>query len=252
MVKLHDLTTYLDNSFDIKNCPDASNNGLQVEGCTDVEKAVFGVDGCKKLFQTAAEWNADFVFVHHGLSWKSGMKYFTGLNAGRLATLFHNNISLYAAHLPLDKHPELGHNARIAQQLELVDLKPCFEIEGINIGFHGVLSQPLDMQQLIDKVEYTLSAKSFALKEGTNRVEKIGIISGGAPEAIEEAVRLNLDCLVTGEMDHTHFHWPAELGINVIAAGHYKTEVPGIKAVMQLLDEKFDIECRFADLPTGM
>ena len=252
MVKLQDITTYLDDIFDIKNCPDPSNNGLQVEGSTDVNKAVFGVDGCRKLFQAAADWNAKFVFVHHGVSWKSGMTYFTGLNAGRLATLFCSNISLYAAHLPLDKHPEIGHNVLIAQQLELVDLKPCFEIEGINIGYQGSLQETMELQELIEKVDSLLFTESLAIKEGSNRVKKIGVISGGAPEAMEETVQLGLDCLVTGEMDHTHFHWAEELGINVIAAGHYKTEVPGIKAVMKLLNEKFDIECRFVDLPTGM
>ena len=40
--------------------------------------------------------------------------------------------------------------------------------------------------------------------------------------------------------------------VAVIAAGHYKTEVPGVIAVLDLLKKQFDVTCEFVDFPTGL
>ena len=94
---------------------DISNNGLQVEGKGEVKKIIFAVDASLELFEIAKERKADFIFVHHGISWGSEPRRITGSVAKRLKVLLENNISLYAAHLPLDAHEELGNNANLAK-----------------------------------------------------------------------------------------------------------------------------------------
>ena len=107
-MKLAELTDFLDSMLMLdKFSRDASNNGLQVEGSAEVTSAVFGVDACQELFDAAAAKGADFIFVHHGMSWGSEPRRFSGIVARRLSTLFQNKISLYAAHLPLDAHPQI-------------------------------------------------------------------------------------------------------------------------------------------------
>lgn len=250
-MRLIKLSQFLDNYFKIAECPDPSNNGLQVEGGPEVGKAVFGVDSCQALFDAAAAEKADFIFVHHGISWKGGIKYITGIEAVRLRTLLTNNISLYAAHLPLDKHSESGHNILLARSLELSDITPFFEYDGVCIGFKGRLPSPVPLQQAADRVGNIIGGGQAVFSEGAEKVESIGIVSGGAPEAIEETARLGIDCLLTGEVEHSHFHWPREYRVNVIAAGHYRTEVPGVKAVKDLLKTEFGLEGVFIDLPTN-
>jgi putative NIF3 family GTP cyclohydrolase 1 type 2 len=116
-MKLNKLTNYLDARLALDSSPlDPSNNGLQVQGRDEVKKAVFGVDACAALFQIAVDKKADFIFVHHGLSWKDSLKKLTGLNASRIRPLFQNDISLYAVHLPLDAHPKIGHNAKLTRE----------------------------------------------------------------------------------------------------------------------------------------
>ena len=140
MPTIHEVTAYLDEILNLKAfASDASNHGLQFEGSPNVTKAVFGVDACAGLFLDAADADADFVFVHHGLSWGGSLKRITGVDAERIAMLGSNSISLYAAHLPLDANPEFGHNILLARTLGLDKLEPFGTYDGYKIGFSGTL-----------------------------------------------------------------------------------------------------------------
>ena len=254
MTELQTLVTYLDNFLEINKVPeDYSNNGLQVQGITNVNKVLFAVDACSKVFDAAVEKNAQFIFVHHGISWKNGFRYLTGNTAKHLSTLFKNDISLYAAHLPLDAHSLVGHNALIANMVELQNIFTFANYCGIKIGYAGTV--PSDMttaQQIISKLESSLNTncKLYGIEKN---ISKIGIISGGSgSEGILAAAKLNIDCLITGEVGHASWHLIHELGIQVIACGHYKSETPGVKAMMANLQNNFQIDCEFVDFPTGL
>ena len=86
-----------------------------------------------------------------------------------------------------------------------------------------------------------------------NREKKIAVVSGSCNDAVLfQAAAAGAEMVVTGEFKHQLYHTARELGINVIAAGHYATETVGVKAVMELLASKFGIEVEFADCPTGL
>ena len=76
--------------------------------------------------------------------------------------------------------------------------------------------------------------------------------SGGAAAEIRQASRLGIDTYLTGEPSHAH-HWDAAAcEINVIYAGHYATETVGVRALGDHLAEKFGLEVKFLDFPTGL
>lgn len=254
MIKLNVLTQYLDELLGVNNIPeDGSNNGLQVEGRQKVNKVIFGVDSCLTIAEIAAGKYADFIFVHHGLSWKDGFKRITGISAKTFSTLFKNNISLYGAHLPLDAHPELGHNAQIAKVINLQNCEPFAKYANAEIGVKGELEKPINLSNLAKNVDQKLETKSVIYGNEHNSISKIGIISGGPGSfGIEAAVEMGLDCLITGEVYHSIWHLIQETGINVIAAGHYRTEKPGVLAVMERIQQEFKLDCEFIELPTGL
>lgn len=257
MAELKELTAYLDDLLKIKDFPhDASNNGLQFEGGRTVNKAVFGVDGSNALFSIAADLDADFVFVHHGISWGSSLKRIVSLDARRIAMLAANSISLYAAHLPLDAQPEIGHNALLADMLKLKAVRPFGEYCGKFIGFSGTLPRETTLEKIYETLDKKLASEGdfFCFGELESKVSKVGIISGGGafPEAFSEAFEKGIDCLITGEMGHSACHYAREAGVSVLAMGHYRTETPGVLAVMECVRKQFGIEVEFVDLPTGM
>ena len=253
MADLKTVDDFISRTLCISDIPrDASNNGLQVEGSEVIKKAIFAVDASVELFEKAEEENADFIFVHHGISWGDSLKRITGQNAKRLKLLIKNDISLYAVHLPLDAHPELGHNAQLASFIGLDNQEMFSKYSGVNIGVMGELEQmstPGAIAELLDK---KLDSSHTIFGDENREIKRIGIVSGGGSSGIIDAVELGLDCFITGEIKHDVFHTIKELNIPVIALGHYCSEKPGVIAMMNTISDRFNIECKFIDIPTGL
>ncbi|MFT6589314.1 MAG: dinuclear metal center YbgI/SA1388 family protein, partial [Rhodoferax sp.] len=98
---------------------DYGPNGLQVEGTDQVHKIVSGVTANRALIEAAIEVGADTIFVHHGLFWRGQDGRVTGWMKQRLKLLLAHDINLFAYHLPLDAHAELGNNAQLGRLLGL-------------------------------------------------------------------------------------------------------------------------------------
>jgi putative NIF3 family GTP cyclohydrolase 1 type 2 len=167
--------------------------------------------------------------------------------------LLDRNICLYAVHLPLDQHPRFGNNASLAGLLGLENLEPAFgEDHGKKIGYRGVFPKPLTVDEAAQKIAFegrpALGIYPFGKKENTS----CAIISGGAPYEALKAIDMGVDLFVTGEMSHGIYHECLEGKLNVIAGGHYSTEVWGVRAVMRHCAEDLHIDTEFIDVPTGL
>ena len=255
-VKLQEITSYLDEMLKLPEfSSDCSNNGLQFEGKKEVKKIAFAVDGTAESFRKAIEVNADMLFVHHGISWGSGFKRITGLDAERIKLLAKNDLSLYAVHLPLDAHAGIGHNARLAAMAELCYTAPFGDYHGKKIGVRGELSSPVTVEELAKRIDLLLpsTGKYQIFGDPERSVSRVGIISGGGAytEAFMEMKELSLECLVTGEMTHEAVSYATEANASVIRFGHYRSETPGVLAVMSDVKRYFDIDVEFLDLPTS-
>mgnify|MGYP001627454752 CR=1 FL=1 len=254
MPKLKDIVNFLDEILEIaKFANDHSNNGLQIEGNKEVKKAVFGVDACLKLFERCNKSGGNFVFVHHGLSWESNLRRITGYNARMISCLMQNQISLYAAHLPLDAHQKFGHNILISKELGLSKTSLFAKYSGVKIGVMGrapANSTPAKFAKILDA---WLDAKCFIYGNKNYEIRKVGVISGGAgQDGIEASLSEGLGCLVTGEVGHSSINMIEEINIPVISIGHYCSEKPGVFAVMEKIRAEFKIDVEFVTLPTGM
>ena len=112
-MKRDKLVSWLDSYLEIVAYDDISLNGLQVEGTDEVNKVVAAVDSSMTTFEQAAELGADMLIVHHGLFWGKPLA-LTGMHKRRVQFLLEKNMSLYAAHIPLDAHKEVGNNWGLA------------------------------------------------------------------------------------------------------------------------------------------
>src|SRR4051812_39157714 len=114
---------------------DYGPNGLQVEGRAQVQRIVSGVTASRALIEAAIARDADAIFVHHGLFWRGQDGRVTGWMKQRLALLLGHDINLFAYHLPLDAHAELGNNAQFGRQL---GLQANARFGDQELGFMGV------------------------------------------------------------------------------------------------------------------
>ena len=250
----NDIVRFLDHILELDQWPDdPSNNGLQFSGDAEVEKAVFAVDASAELFCKAADLDAGFIFVHHGISWGAGIRRIDGILAERIKLLAANGISLYAAHLPLDANPRFGHNARLSDMIGLTGRRTFGSFHGRQIGFRGVLPESKTVSELAQILEKALpSSGPFGfVGDPGQKVKSVGIISGGGawPDLFEED---HVDCLISGEATHEVFHPAKESGTTILTLGHYRSETPGVFAVMDLVKSKFGIETAFIDIPPNM
>ena len=95
-----------------------------------------------------------------------------------------------------------------------------------------------------------LQGECTVLPFGKEKVKRIAIVSGGAAGELNEAISKGIDCYITGEPAHQNYHPALEAKINVIYAGHYYTEKPGVQALGKALEKKFGISSVFVDIPT--
>jgi dinuclear metal center YbgI/SA1388 family protein len=244
-----DLVEYLERMLSISKYQDRSINGLQVQGRDEVRKVGLATDAALAVYEKAAALGCDFLFVHHGLVW-GGLERIVGRAYQHVRALLEADMSLFACHLPLDLHPTLGNNARLAELVGLSDVQPFGEYHGVTIGFKGLLSEPLSIAELATRWQSHVGGSPMLLEFGPSQIRKLGIVSGGGSSMLEEALAQGLDCFVTGEGEHKDFHLAREGKINVVYLGHYASETVGVQAVGEDLQKNLGLETVFIDEPS--
>lgn len=231
---------------------DDSLNGLQVgRSAGPIDTVAFAVDACAETIRRARDGGAQLLFVHHGLFWGKPVP-IRGTMLGRVSTLLSADMALYACHLPLDAHPELGNNAVLAAALGLADVEPFGDYHGVAIGRKGRLATPVTVDEAVRRILPEGDAARLVLPFGPAKVSSVAVVSGGAPFEALQAIAQGIDLYVTGEPSHSIYHEVEEAGLNFVAAGHYATEVHGVKAVARRVERELGLKTFFIELPTGL
>ena len=224
-MKLGKIVSWLDATLNVAAFDDVANNGLQIgraeEAEAEVKTVAFAVDASVRAVKAAAAAGAGLLVVHHGISWGGGIRRLTGGVGKVVRTAMGADLALYACHLPLDAHPALGNNAQLAHLLGLKQVRPAFVYHGETIGCIGTCDG------------YT-----------------VGVCSGGAGEFAEEAKRLGCDVYLTGEASWGDVIAAENCGMRMVCAGHYETEVFGVRAVARAM--KRELRIRTVDLTEAL
>lgn len=244
-----DLAEYLDNLLGAHDSGDWCPNGLQVEGRDEVAHLVTGVSSCQALFERARTLDADAVLVHHGLFWDGAPSVLTGIQARRVRTLIHGDMSLFAYHLPLDRDARFGNNVLAAHAFGLTDLERFAEAKGLPVGFRGRFEPGISAQELVRRCAEVYGQEPLVYDGGPETVRSLGIISGGAQGHLHDAIAAGLDAFVTGEVTEWNMNVAHESGIHYLSAGHYATERLGVRALGEHLAEHFGLRATFVDVP---
>ncbi len=249
-MKTKDLVEYLNKILRIGEIDDRSLNGLQLDNSGNVTRVALAVDACQDSFLRAAEMKADFLLVHHGLFWSDPVA-ITGELYSRIKILIEADIALYAAHLPLDLHPELGNNAQIGEILGWPVSGDFGEYHGVVIGREVEFDTLVALSDIVDQIREKLKCEPEVWGFGPEYIKKMCYVSGGGLSLLNQAIDRGMDMFFTGEPGHSSYWSAKEAKINVVFGGHYATEILGVKAVGREIEKKFGLEVEFIDLPTG-
>ena len=246
------LVQYLDDYLEIKEIDDYGPQGLQVEAAAqDVQRVALAVDTAPPIIEAAAEWGAQMLLVHHGLLWRS-VEPIAGALGRRVRALLQHDIHLYAAHLALDAHPEVGNNAVLARMLDVQVEDWWCAPTNTPIAVVGAAPPNTSLGSLVAQVESKLETEARVLAHGPQHVSRVAILSGFGADEVAAARDAGADTFLTGETSHANFWAAADHGLTVIYAGHYATETVGVRALGDRLAQHFDLELHFFDFPTGM
>lgn len=240
-----ELRAYLDGLLEASRFRDYCPNGLQVEGRAEVSRVVCGVTASQALIDAAVSHRADAILVHHGWFWKSEDGRVTGFRKRRMATLLAHDINLFAYHLPLDAHAELGNNAQLGVRLG-------WQADGRfgeeDIGFIGVSPGLTTAGEVAAHIERSLGRTPLLVGEAHARVRRVAWCTGGAQGYFEEALAAGADLFVSGEISEQTTHLARETGVPFIAAGHHATERYGVEALGRHLAASCGLHCEFIDI----
>ncbi|NPC55826.1 Nif3-like dinuclear metal center hexameric protein [Caenimonas soli] len=227
---------------------DYGPNGLQVEGKAEVRRLVSGVTASRALIEAAVLARADAIFVHHGLFWRGHDGRITGWMKQRLALLLEHDINLFAYHLPLDAHPELGNNAQLGLKL---GLRASARFGEQDLGFLGGLADGgsyRNVHELASHVEKVLGRHVTVVEGGQREISKIGWCTGGAQGYFESAIAAGADAFITGEISEPQAHYARESGVSFLACGHHASERYGAPAVAAHVAQQLGVEHQFIEI----
>ena len=257
MPTLSELATYMDELLQPADFADWANalNGIQFEHRGPITRIAAAVDLSRGTIEGAAAQGANLLLVHHGMFW-GGLQQIRGPLYARIRLLIEHDIAVYASHLPLDAHPEIGNNVLLARELALTPDGGFAHIKGKAIGLHGRCNLPTTT--LVQR------ARAFSGAHGgdtrvvgapADRVtRRWGMCTGAGVDAefLKEAADLGVDTLIVGEGPHWSAVEAPELGIAVLYLGHYATETLGVRALASRVGTAFSIPWSFIDAPTGL
>jgi dinuclear metal center YbgI/SA1388 family protein len=262
MILRDELTGYLAETYDYESFEDYCENGLQVEGKEEIETIVFGVSFNMLLLKEAIAHHADAIIVHHAV-FQGGFFRVRGMLKEKIKLLIEHDISLYGIHLPMDAHPELGHNALLLNFIAATGIEP-FEI-----GFIGENSKKYTLDKILKIFHRELhpennmfnSAESsdplFALsrkhgfqvsQNGPAVPGKMAVVSGESAGSYETAIELGVDTFFCGAIKEYIPAVSQESRTNFINLGHYYSEKPGVLALQECIDEEFEVDTIFIEI----
>lgn len=246
MVQRCELETYLATLLAVDRYRDYGPNGLQVEGRDEVRTLVSGVTASRALIDAAIGHGADAILVHHGLFWRGQDGRLTGWLRERVARLLAHGINLFAYHLPLDAHADLGNNAQLGR---LLGLAADARFGEQDLGFIGPAAAALDAAALADQAARQLGRAPVLLPGDGRPLRRIAWCTGGAQGHFEAAIAAGADAYLTGEISEPQAHIARETGVAFLACGHHATERYGAPAVGAHLADRFGLAHRFIDIP---
>jgi dinuclear metal center YbgI/SA1388 family protein len=240
-----ELERYLAALLEPARFKDYCPNGLQVEGRAQVKRVLCGVTASQALLDAAVAWGADAVLVHHGWLWRGEDPRVVGIRKARLATLLGHDINLFAYHLPLDAHSELGNNAQLAR---LFGWLPDGRFGDQDLGFIGAPAARASAAQIAAAVAASLGREPLLVGDGQRIVGRVAWCSGGAQGYFEQAIAAGAELYLSGEISEQTVHLARESGVPYLAAGHHATERYGVQALAAKLQAECALECRYLDL----
>jgi putative NIF3 family GTP cyclohydrolase 1 type 2 len=236
---LVEVKAYLDDLLRAADWEESSN-GLVIGGRPLVSKVGLAVNCSFQAIEGAAQRRCDLLVTHHA-AWSSTDAYLAEQKYDRLRQV---GLNLYVAHECLDSARDLGTADSLARAVK-VAIQGAFQPDGEHDwGVHGVTTG--HFAEFAARAGHKLGTEPRVWKN-SDSFGHVAIAAGygGRPEWMARAQALGCDTYLTGEGLMFAPLFAREACLNLIMAGHYATEVPGVMALSAHIATDLSLEVTF-------
>lgn len=220
------------------------NDGLMcsADSSTEVRRVLVSLDVTEEIVDYAIENGFDLIVSHHPLIFKPISRLVEDEHISRkVIKLISNNVSVFSFHTRADKVVG-GVNDQLCDLLGLYGTAPFGEG---GIGRIGRLDEESTLEDFVYKVKDLLGLQTIMVSDGYNRVNTVAVLGGDGKDFVRAAIEAGADTYISGRIGYNVMEEAAEMGINLIEAGHYFTEFPVtsfFRTLITRLDSKAYVE----------
>ncbi len=234
MTKINDIITYFETFAPINTAMDFDNVGLLVgDKNSEITKVLVALDITQDVVFEAEKLGCDLIISHHPVIFSPIKKLCCNDVPYLLAS---KGISALCMHTNLDLSDIFGVNLCLA---EAIGVKNTVKSGIGECLFIGELENETEISNFAQNVKNTLCCNGLRYTDTKKLVKKIAVSSGSGGSEIFSAAEIGADVLVTGEIRHHEINAANMLGIDIIDAGHFKSEDVVILPLVKRLSDKF-------------
>lgn len=192
-----------------------------------VRRILVALDVTFNVIEEAKQKKADMIICHHPLFMQPLESLdFDEIVSKTAIACAKEHVAVYVAHTNYDSAKD-GVNDVLAKTLELSDVEVLREtqIPQAGIGRIGYLSHSMTLPQFTEMIQQNISKNISISGCKEKRVHRVAVCSGAGGDYAMIAAEKGADVLVTGECKYHEALDAEKIGIVVIAAGHFETEV---------------------------
>ncbi|MFM7057008.1 MAG: Nif3-like dinuclear metal center hexameric protein [Planctomycetota bacterium] len=239
-----EICSQLDSFAPLRLAESWDNTGLLLgHAHVPVQKMLTCLTLTEQVAWEAVGTEAQLVITHHPVFFRPPRKLTDATDEGRMVlVLAEHRIAVYCPHTAFDS-AVAGINQQLAESLGLESISPLRPLAtdpSLGAGRWGVFREAVPRPEFLRRVQHVTRAAWLEWSAaGPERIQRVAVGCGAGGEFLADAARLQCDTFVTGE---SRFHGILEaqaLGLNLVLAGHYESERPGVEDLARRLREWF-------------
>ena len=247
-ILVKDIQVLIENFAPKELAQEWDNIGLVAGKSTQkVSKILLALDLLDAVIDEAVEIGADLIITHHPPFLRPLMQINDNSPIGnRLLKLIESGIGLYVAHTNFDA-TNGGMNDILANILELENIEPiCEQPNGAFMGRGGHLKTQMTVKQLSVFVQKKLNTPyAVYCGEWDEIVTKVAVVGGSAAnDAFFKSVKqAGCNAFITADIRYHNAQKALEMGLNLIDATHFGSEVVFANSLAKYIEKNLKIEC---------